>query len=47
MLEVLTFILSGFWIWLGTMLLVGAVSVGFARIIYSVRGQRCNCDDEV
>jgi hypothetical protein len=37
MLEVLRFIFSDFWIWLGTLLLVGAFGSAFATIVLSVR----------
>ena len=33
MLEVLQFIFSGFWVWLGTVILVAAVGMAVAEII--------------
>lgn len=33
MLEILQFIFSSFWIWLGTLLLVGAVAQGIGGFI--------------
>lgn len=38
MLEVLQFIFSGFWIWLGTVTLLGAFGSGVASILLAVRG---------
>lgn len=33
MLEVLQFIFSSFWVWLGTVILVTAISVGLAGLV--------------
>lgn len=38
MLEVLQFIFSGFWVWLGTMILVAAFVSVVASIILAARG---------
>jgi hypothetical protein len=38
MLEVLQFIFSGFWIWLGTLMLVGTIGAAVARIVLAVWG---------
>jgi hypothetical protein len=40
MLEVLQFIFSGFWIWLGTVGLVCALGSALADIIQAARGER-------
>lgn len=45
MLEILKFIFSGFWIWAGTVVLIGAIGASVGRIIYAMRG-RCNCEEE-
>lgn len=34
MLEVLQFIFSSFWIWLGSVILIGAASSAFVRIVW-------------
>jgi hypothetical protein len=39
MLEVLQFVLSGFWIWLGTMFLIGAIGSVVAGAIYAIRNK--------
>ncbi len=39
MVEVLRFIFSDFWIWLGAVLLVMAASSGVAKIILACRGK--------
>lgn len=39
MLEVFQFIFSSFWVWLGTVILIGAASSGFANIIASITGR--------
>lgn len=46
MLEILQFIFSGFWIWLGTVSLIAAIGIFVARIIYSVRGVGCECEED-
>lgn len=38
MLEVLQFVFSSFWTWLGTLLLIGAMSNGIARAYRGARG---------
>lgn len=38
MLEVLTFILSGFWIWLGTIILIAVIGSSASNIVRSIRG---------
>lgn len=38
MLDVLQFIFSGFWVWLGTVILLAAFGSGVASIILAVRG---------
>lgn len=46
MLEVLQFIFSSFWIWVGAVILIGAIGVSFARVLYAIRGRQCpNCDN--
>ena len=42
MLEVLQFIFSDFWIWLGTVILLTALGSGMVGIILSVRGVKNN-----
>lgn len=39
MLEVLQFIFSSFWIWVGTMFLLGTSLNGVAAIISAMRGK--------
>lgn len=39
MIEILQFIFSSFWIWLGTIVLVAAVFGGVAKVIYAFRGK--------
>lgn len=38
MLEVLQFIFSSFWIWLGTMLLIVSMSTGIVRVLLALAG---------
>lgn len=38
MLEVLQFVFSSFWVWLGTLMLIGAASNGVARVYRGARG---------
>lgn len=41
MLEILQFIFSSFWIWLGTLILVGAIAEGLGGLIrVNVRRER-------
>lgn len=44
MLEVLTFIFSGFWTWLGTVILIGAIGSSASSIVRAIRG-RCDCEE--
>lgn len=37
MLEVLQFVFSSFWIWLGTLLLLSTVMMGFALAVGALR----------
>jgi hypothetical protein len=39
MLEVLQFVFSSFWVWLGTVVLVGVVTTSLASFIVVARGQ--------
>lgn len=39
MLEVLQFVFSSFWIWLGTVILIGAFGGAIARVVLGVRGK--------
>lgn len=39
MLEVLQFIFSGFWIWLGTAILIGTAGQSIAAVILALRGR--------
>ena len=39
MLEVLQFVLSGFWIFLGTMWLISAFGYAVARIVLAIYGR--------
>ena len=39
MLEVLQFIFSSFWIWLGTVILIGAAGQSIAAVILSLRAR--------
>jgi D-alanyl-lipoteichoic acid acyltransferase DltB (MBOAT superfamily) len=39
MLEVLKFIFSSFWHWLGTLVLVAVVSGGLAKVVYAFRSK--------
>ena len=34
MLEILKFIFSSFWIWLGTLILIGAISAGIGQLLH-------------
>jgi len=38
MLEILQYVFSSFWIWLGAVILIGSVSVGITRIISAILG---------
>lgn len=40
MIEILQFIFSGFWIFIGSLLLIGAVLNGLANVILAIRGKR-------
>lgn len=37
MIEILQFIFSGFWIFIGSLLLIGAVLNGLANVILAIR----------
>lgn len=37
MLEVLQFVFSGFWVWLGTVILIATVAQGIASTIAALR----------
>jgi len=37
MVQVLEFIFSSFWIWLGTVIILGVIGTGIADIINSIR----------
>ena len=37
MIEVMEFIFSSFWIWLGTFLLVGSIAEGLGEVIRGIR----------
>lgn len=38
-MEVLQFIFSSFWIWLGTLILITAPITAFTKVIYAWRGR--------
>lgn len=38
MLEILKYIFSDFWIWLGAIILIGSLSIGISRIINAMLG---------
>ncbi len=40
MLEVLKFIFSSFWIWLGTVILIGTFGSAVAGVFYALRGKK-------
>ena len=40
MIDVLKFIFSDFWIWLGTVVLVGVFGSAVASVLLAVRGNR-------
>lgn len=40
MLETLQFVFSSFWIWLGTVILIGAAGQSAAAIILALTGRR-------
>lgn len=40
MLEILKFIFSSFWVWLGTLMLVSVIAGGVGGFIYNVRGKK-------
>ena len=40
MIEILQFIFSGFWIWLGTMVLVAIFGSAFVGVIRAARGRQ-------
>jgi hypothetical protein len=39
MLEILKFIFSSFWIWLGTLMLVSVIAAGVGGLVVRVRGK--------
>jgi len=39
MLEVLQFVFSGFWIWLGTVIIIGTFGTACAAILLAARGK--------
>jgi hypothetical protein len=46
MLEVLQFIFSGFWVWVGTVILIFVIGEGVARVVSAIRSPRCiDCDE--
>ena len=46
MLEVLQFVMSGFWIFVGTLVLVSSIGWAIARIVLACRGIAVVDDDE-
>lgn len=45
MIEILKFIFSDFWIWLGTLFLIGAFGASIGSVVGAMRG-RCPCEDD-
>lgn len=39
MIEILQFIFSGFWVWLGAVILIATFGTSIAAVILAVRGQ--------
>ena len=40
MLEILQFIFSSAWIWVGTCILLGSLGNGIAQVIIAIRGRK-------
>lgn len=46
-MQILEFIFSSFWIWLGVILSIGAICKGIALIILALRGKWVNDDSKL